>query len=193
MQAVSSRKDGTFLYTETKHKDKKFNTIWSLLDQCDIMNLDTGELSQLIEMTKQQKLEKAILKEHIENFYHIWQNDKGFYLSYLPAPEKPKGRKAVSANTQERLERKIIDFYLNKEKEQSKSNITLRILYPQWINYKSLETNATTYIHRIDWDWKKYYSSDEIIDMDIQTLSKAVLKEWALKKIRSLELTKRQY
>lgn len=167
--------------------------VWSFLEQCDIMEFDTEELSELIKMTKQQKLEKAILNEHIENFYHIWQNDNGVYLSYLPAEGKPKGRKSVSANTKERLERKIIDFYLQREQESGHNSISLKILYPQWLHYKSLETNATTYIRRIDTDWKKYYSNDRIIDMDIRSLSKARLKEWALTKIRSLELTKRQY
>ncbi|MFR2786549.1 MAG: tyrosine-type recombinase/integrase [Blautia caecimuris] len=157
------------------------------------MNLDTGELSELIEMTKQQKLEKAILKEHIENFYHIWQNDKGVYLTYLPAKDKPKGRKAVSASTQERLERKIIDFYLEQKKEEEQGTITLRKLYPQWLKIKSLETTASTYIRRIDNDWKRYYEADPIIDKDIKKFTKAYLKEWALSKIREKSLTKKQY
>ena len=176
-----------------KISNEKAETIWSFLEQSGIMNLDTGELSELIEMTKQQKLEKAILKEHIENFYHIWQNDKGVYLTYLPAKNKPKGRKAVSASTQERLERKIIDFYLEQKKEEEQGTITLRKLYPQWLKIKSLETTASTYVRRIDNDWKRYYEADPIIDKDITKFTKAYLKEWALTKIRSLELTKRQY
>ena len=176
-----------------KISNEKAETIWSFLEQSGIMNLDTGELSELIEMTKQQKLEKAILKEHIENFYHIWQNDKGVYLTYLPAKDKPKGRKAVSASTQERLERKIIDFYLEQKKEEEQGTITLRKLYPQWLKIKSLETTASTYVRRIDNDWKRYYEADPIIDKDITKFTKAYLKEWALSKIREKSLTKKQY
>lgn len=176
-----------------KISNEKAETIWSFLEQSGIMNLDTGELSELIEMTKQQKLEKAILKEHIENFYHIWQNDKGVYLTYLPAKDKPKGRKAVSASTQERLERKIIDFYLEQKKEEEQGTITLRKLYPQWLKIKSLETTASTYIRRIDNDWKRYYEADPIIDKDIKKFTKAYLKEWALSKIHEKSLTKKQY
>lgn len=176
-----------------KISNEKAETIWSFLEQSGIMNLDTGELSELIEVTKQQKLEKAILKEHIENFYHIWQNDKGVYLTYLPAKDKPKGRKAVSASTQERLERKIIDFYLEQKKEEEQGTITLRKLYPQWLKIKSLETTASTYIRRIDNDWKRYYEADPIIDKDIKKFTKAYLKEWALSKIREKSLTKKQY
>lgn len=105
-----------FLHKKIQCNSQTATAVWSLLEQCDIMELDTEELSQLIEMTKQQKLEKAILNEHIENFYHIWQNDKGVYLTYLPAKDKPKGRRAISASTQERLEQKIIAFYLAQKK-----------------------------------------------------------------------------
>lgn len=157
------------------------------------MSLDTEELSELIEMTKQQKLEKALLNEHIENFYHIWQNDKGVYLTYLPAKDKPKGRRAISASTQERLEEKIIAFYLEQKKEAAQGTITLRKLYPQWLKIKSLETTASTYIRRIDSDWKLYYETDPIVDKDITKFTKAYLKEWALAKIREKSLTKKQY
>lgn len=177
---------------------KKEDFLWSLLTECDRMNISTGELSEYIEMTKQEKHEKAILKEHIENFYHIWKNNAGVYLSYLPAPDKPKKRKSVSASTQEKLERKIIDFYLNREKLeqehiQKERLSTLRQIYPHWLEYKSLETTASGYIRRIDDDWKSYYLDDPIIDMDISKFTKAQLKEWALKKIRKRELTKKQY
>lgn len=76
-----------------KISNEKAETIWSFLEQSGIMNLDTGELSELIEMTKQQKLEKAILKEHIENFYHIWQNDKGVYLTIFRQKTSPRAEK----------------------------------------------------------------------------------------------------
>lgn len=162
------------------------------------MNLDTEELLELYNMKKQQKIENAILQEHIENFYHIWTNDKGAFLSYLPDSTKPKGRKPVTATTKEKLERKIIDFYL--EQEQKKENqkeqkrlSTIRSIYPLWLNIKGLETNATSYIRRIDNDWKTYYVSDPIIDLDIRTFTKATLKEWALNIVRDKELTKTQY
>lgn len=182
-----------FLHKKIQCSSQTVAAVWSLLEQCDIMELDTEELSELIEMTKQQKLEKALLNEHIENFYHIWQNDKGVYLTYLPAKDKPKGRRAISASTQERLEQKIIAFYLEKKKEEAQEIITLRKLYPQWLKVKSLETTASTYIRRIDNDWKLYYETDSIVDKDITKFTKAFLKEWALTKIREKSLTKKQY
>lgn len=60
----------------------------------------------------------------------------------------------------------------------------MRKLYPQWLKVKSLETTASTYIRRIDNDWKLYYETDSIVDKDITKFTKAFLKEWALTKIR---------
>lgn len=171
---------------------------WTFLSKCDIMDLDTEELLELYNMKKQQKKENAILQGHLENFYHIWTNDKGTFLSYLPDSTKPKGRKPVTATTKEKLERKIIDFYLELEqneknqKEQERLS-TIRSIYPLWLNIKGLETKATSYIRRIDNDWNAYYSTDPIIDLDIRTFTKAILKEWALNKVRDKGLTKTQY
>lgn len=176
----------------------KARNIWTNLVKYDIMNVNTEELLELINMTKQEKIEQAILKEHIENFYHIWTNSKGVHLSYLPAPANPKGRKPVTASTREGLERKIINFYLEREqqeKEQAEQErlSTLRSIYPLWLKIKGLETTATSYIRRIDNDWVAYYQNDSIIDMDIRTFTKASLKEWALTKIREKNFTKTQY
>jgi len=162
------------------------------------MDLSTEELLELIDMKKQLKKENAILQEHIENFYHIWTNDKGVFLSYLPDSTKPKGRKPVTATTKEKLERKIINFYLEQQqqeesqKEQGRLS-TVRNIYPLWLNIKGLETTATSYIRRIDNDWNAYYANEPIIDMDIRTFTKATLKEWALNMVRDKELTKTQY
>lgn len=170
----------------------------TFLSKSDIIGMDTEELLELYNMKKQQKSENAILQEHIENFYHIWTNNKGIFLSYLPDSTKPKGRKPVTATTKEKLERKIIDFYLQLEqneksqKEQERLS-TIKSIYPLWLNIKSLETKATSYIRRIDNDWNAYYSTDPIINMGIRTFTKAILKEWALNKVRDKELTKTQY
>lgn len=185
--------------------EKNMSETWTFLVKSDIIDIDTDALLELIDMTKQEKKEKEILQKHIENFYDIWENEKGVHLSYLPAPGKPRNRKPVTASTREKLERKIIDFYLEqeqqeneaarkaREEEEKKNLCTLRKLYPGWLKLKGLETNASTYIRRIDTDWKKYYLDDPIIDMDIRTFTKAQLKEWALTAIRKNSLTKTQY
>ena len=117
------------IYKENLNKSDLLSLLKQVLS-FDTIDTSTEELLDYINMTKQEKKEQELLKQHIENFYHIWQNDKGIYLSYLPAADTPKGRKPVTATTQEKLERKIIDFYLQQESEQDNIS-TLRNLYPQ--------------------------------------------------------------
>lgn len=173
--------------------------LWTKLLEVGMMDtIDEEELLDLIEMKKQYKIEQKILKQHIDNFYHIWKNEKGRYLSYLPAPDKPKGRMPVTAVTQEKLERKIIDFYQKQERQkqleaQQERFSTLRAIYPVWLKVKALETTASSYIRRIDSDWTAYYLQDPIIDWKIRSMTKADLKEWTLKKIRDCNMTKTQY
>ena len=163
----------------------------------DIINLDSKELLKFIDMTKKFKHEQELLKQHLEK-YHIWENSKGVFLSYLPAPDKLNNRKPVTAKTKEKLERKIIDFYLDLErieKENSEKAMlsTLRKIYPYWLQIKSLETTAGSYIRRIDNDWQKYYLDTPVIDEDIRDFTRARLREWALQIIREHSLTKNQY
>lgn len=167
----------------------------TFLDKC--AKIDMELQNELLEIIMKRQ-EKVILQQHLENFYGIWENQHGVFRSYLPAPGKPKGRKSVSANTRERLERKIIDFYLEQEKQEEAQKeqerlSTLRSIYPLWLKIKGLETTATSYIRRIDNDWNAYYINDPIVDADIRTFTKASLKEWALIKIREKELVKTQY
>lgn len=182
--------------------ENNMSDLWTFLTKSDIIELDTEMLLEKIKMTKKEKHEQELLKQHLENFSHIWLNKKGLYVTYVPAADKPRGRKPLSATTKDKLNRKIIDFYLDHEREEQEaaekakeeqSVITLRMLYPKWLNIKRLETTATSYIRRIDDDWKKYYLNDPMIDVDITQFTKISLKEWALGMIKSRELTKTQY
>ena len=80
----------------------------------DILGLSTEELLEYINMNKQQKKEQELLKQHIENFYHIWQNKNGVYLSYLPASDKPKGRWPVRPPHWKSWSRKSFIFICNR-------------------------------------------------------------------------------
>ena len=69
-----------FLCNFDNKSAEKDELIWSFLAKCDIMDIDTGELSEYIEMTKKEKHEKAILQEHIgKTFIISGENNKGVY------------------------------------------------------------------------------------------------------------------
>ena len=168
--------------------------IVQFLQNCGIIDTDIDGLLDKIKMKKREE----ILKQHIDNFYKIWQNEsKGLYLTYVPDDTKPKNRRQISAGTQDALEQKIVNFYLDEEKKQKQqakqAALTLRKIYPDWLEYKKLQTTATSYPRRIDDDWKSYYLKSTITDIPLTELDKLTCQTWALKLIKEKQLTKTQY
>ena len=94
----------------------------------------------------------------------------------------------------EKLEKAILEHYLNEEDKKILPEIqTLREIYPQWLKYKYAHTASSSYIKRIDNDWKKYYLNNKIIDKPIHQLTYIELDTWAHSLVNSLSLTKKQY
>lgn len=72
-------------------------------------------------------------------------------------------------------------------------NSLLRILYPEWLKYKSAHTNAETYIMRIKATWNKHYRDSQIIKKPIIKLTKLELDEWAHALIKEYSMTIKEY
>ena len=70
---------------------------------------------------------------------------------------KKGGRKRLVKTYKEDLEEAIVKFYLENDEEIRRKVLTLRQLYPEWIEYKKLRCEETT-IRRIDSDWKSLTS-----------------------------------
>lgn len=132
---------------------------------------------------------KEILKHHP---YKIFIGSDGRVKTYLPDPTKKSGRKLIAKKTLEKIEDAIIDNYhctnTNKDKK-----ITLRTIYPEWLDYKSTQTDSTSYVQRIHCDWRKYYEGTELIDKPIEELTYLYLNKWAYNLIKRNNLTKNQY
>lgn len=178
----------------TLKNDISSKNLVQILQNYGIIDTDTDGLLELIEMKKREE----IIKMHIEKFHKIWENtNKGLYLTYVPDDTKPKNRRQISASTQDALEDKIVAFYQDienqKKKAEKQAALTLRKLYPDWLAYKSLKTTATSYIRRIDDDWKAYYLKSKIIDIPLAELDKLTCEKWVLEIIQKKHLTKTQY
>lgn len=134
-----------------------------------------------------------IIQKHIEEFSTIWQGNNGRWYTYIPDETKTNNRKLIAKSTEEKLNNEIIAYYRQQSKEQAEKPLTLSALYPEWLKYKSLHTEASSYIHRIDNDWDKYYVGTPIIDIPLIKLDKVTLDEWAHGLIQQYSLTKTQY
>ncbi len=107
--------------------------------------------------------------------------------------DKKNKRRLIAKGSREKLDNAIIAYYKDMDNESSGRKITLRAFYQTWLNYKKLKTTSSMYIRRIHNDLEKYYIDDPLIDIPLQQLTYDRLEEWALKKIRTCQLTKKQY
>lgn len=153
--------------------------------------IDITCMREQIEMKQREE----ILRKHT---HKIWEGKDGYWHSYVYDETKPKNRKPIKKKQLKDLEDLIIEYNKkqveeNCKNEVKKPDVTLREIYPDWLQYKSLHTKATSYIKRITSDWKKYYLDDSIIDIPIKDFTKISLEKWALTKVKNLELTKKQY
>lgn len=146
--------------------------------------IDLGSVQEQVAMKKREK----ILNRHP---YAWWEGKDGKWRTYIPDESKKNNRRLVKRNTEREITDYIVDFYEEDEKETK--GVSLVELYPEWLKFKSLHTNATSYINRIVADWKRYYISEKIIHTPIKELTCIQLDEWIHKTIKANNLTKKQY
>ena len=146
---------------------------------------DVLELSE--EMTR-----KEIINNHVRDFSPIWQGKNGRWYSYLPDDTKKSKRRQIAKSTEEKLNIEIIAYYKKLDNAHSSKRITLQSFYPEWLNYKALHTEASSYMRRINNDWDKYYADTPIIKIPLVQLDKVTLDTWAHELIRRYSLTKTQ-
>lgn len=163
----------------------------SLLKQANsfgILNTYLADMQRKIDMTIREKY----LNLHKENF-KIWQGENGKWYTYLPDDTKAKNRRLVKKSTLTKVEEEIVAYYKELDSDAQAKKINLGTFYQTWLDYKKLQTRSSMYIRRIGSDWDNYYKEDPIINIPLVNLDFDTLQEWALKKIRKHDLTKKQY
>lgn len=123
------------------------DVIQLLLEACEKDIISLGDVKA--ELTRKKR--NHILKMHE---FSIWPSVDGRWCTYLPSEDSKSKRRRISKKSKEVLEDSIVEFYLNIDKQTAKALITLRELYPEWLEFKGNHTNAGTYIKRIQSEWK---------------------------------------
>lgn len=148
-------------------------------------NLNAGDVQEIMA----QKRKEQLLKNHT---HKIWQGSDGRWRTFIPDDTKPKNRKLISRETKDSLEDYICSFYKSYVDPNIDKDITLRDLYDEWIEYKSLHVAETTVL-RVQKDWRKYYQDADITGKPIAEITKLELDSWVHKMIREHHMTKHKY
>ena len=142
--------------------------------------IDVGDVKT--EMRKKY-YENCIKEKHP---YPIWFGG-GRWKSYLYDEEKPNKRRQVSRNTRDDL----IEF-LYKNYENEEDGQTLRTLFPSWIEFKGKRIADNT-VTRLKSDWKRFYESSKIVDVELNELTDLMIENWILGLLEKKPLTKTCY
>lgn len=138
---------------------------------------------------------KKSRKEQIVKKYHpytITASKDGSYRTWIKDDSRPERRKQIVRTKRENLIDYLAEYYSQAYSLDEFSKITMRSLYDEWIEYKSLHVERTT-IERVHRDWKRYYSASTIVDMPIKQLTKLTIDEWIHGVIKAMELNHHQY
>lgn len=153
---------------------------------------ETGiiDMGNVEEMMEKKKLSQ-ILKRHP---YAITQGKNGRWYTYVYDEKYKHNRRQIAKSSKEAIYDELISYYENPKMEViTDKYITLEELYPKWIKFKELHTNASTYITRIKSEWKKHYLNTAIIKVPICELTKLMLDEWVHKLVKKNNMSKNQY
>lgn len=154
--------------------------ILNFLEDQGMINLD--DVRNMMEKEKRQ----SIIAKHE---FSIFQDKDGRWKTTIRDDTKKSGRRLIARKNKEDLENFIID-YIGKELEV---NSTIRDIYLPWLKSRQLEANSINTVKRNALDWKRFYDNDPIVDIPIIELTCQQLKDWAHKKIRDNNFTKKQY
>ena len=146
------------------------------------INLDEVACS----MKKAEK--EKILAQHP---YPITQGKDGRWRTYVKKEEG--GRKQIAKSTYDKVLDTLISIYKGEENPSAQSEITVEFLFPIWREYKMLHGAASTYIKRIDSDWRTFYEGTAITKVPIKDLNKLKMDIWAHELIQRVKNSKKQY
>ena len=180
MNTVSSSKKTAIGMTEYSPEE-----ILGFLSRSGQINFNDVEKAM-----KDSMLKKVLQEKHP---YKIFRSKDGRWNTYVTDPAKPSGRKRIAKASLEILQEYLYDFYTGASAKKWDDNVTLRQLYPKWLESKAKETDADTYPLRLKCTWKKFYENDPIVDIPLAELDLIMLKDWANTMIGEYKLTRKKY
>lgn len=165
------------------------------IDNADLLNYAISQGIINLDEVRNDMKEKEKQRLLATHKYKIFQDKDGRWKTTVPDETKKNGRRLIAKSSYSELEKYIITFYAENEdlEYEKKKLITIRNLFPEWLNYKSSHTTSSSYIRRIKNDWNKYFENDSIIDIPIYELNYLSLDKWVHNLIKMEAMTKKQY
>lgn len=164
------------------------DTIRRLYQEIKAGILTLTDIQEQVTMTKKQVLELH------KKMYNYWQGKNGKWYSYLPKEgvEPPKG-KQIESVSEEKLNCKILDYYLETEKEKAKqknSCPTFLEVYAMWRKLKDLELDDNS-ICKYNTDCKRFFEGTHFAEIPINQINENTIRLFVLETVKELKLCKK--
>lgn len=165
----------------------------------DIKNVNTDALLQymqeegIIKMDEvlkdfEKMNDKKILKEHKYEIYYS-ESEKS-WRTYLPDDTNPRKRRPLKRKSRENLEKEIIRFYKERQKEQNRADITLEQLYKEWLIYRRDYTSVKPKTIQEDIsEWNRFFKDTELIHTKVKDVKPITLIRFFREVTRNREYT----
>ena len=151
-----------------------------MLDATESGIIDYNSLqARLEEMRK-----KELLKMHQ---FKVWETGSGKFKTYLPDEEK--GRVLIQAQSREKIEQRIIEFYRIEVEDPSVDQV-----FKKWIEKKIEldgieESSAAKYTN----EYNRFFETMGFKKRKIKRISEELLENFILLNIRQFQLTRKTY
>lgn len=165
----------------------------------DIKNVNTDALLQymqeegIIKMDEvlkdfEKMNDKKILKEHKYEIYYS-ESEKS-WRTYLPDDTNPRKRRPLKRKSRANLEKEIIRFYKERQKEQNRADITLEQLYKEWLIYRRDYTSVKPKTIQEDIsEWNRFFKDTELIHTKVKDVKPITLFRFFREVTRNREYT----
>lgn len=153
----------------------------------------TIDLDEVAHQMREKEIDKLLKDVHK---YSISQLKDGRWKTHVKDPSKKEGRRVIVKRTLTELRESLYQHYTFGDGADPKNRnraVTLRTLYPEWIEYRRLHTEAETTIMRFQSVWKNHYLNSDIINIPIQLLDYITLDVWAHTYVKENNPTKKSY
>lgn len=132
--------------------------------------------------------DKKILKEHKYEIYYS-ESEKS-WRTYLPDDTHPRKRRPLKRKSRENLEKEIIRFYKERQKEQNRADITLEQLYKEWLIYRRDYTSVKPKTIQEDIsEWNRFFKDTELIHTKVKDVKPITLIRFFREVTRNREYT----
>lgn len=131
--------------------------------------LDNGmiDISYMQEKMQMKKREE-ILKKHP---YKIWEDEKGYWNTYLPDGNK---RKRIRKRDKDDLVDIVVTFW----RSESQHHHPFKERYDAWIDRQRKCGRSDNTIYKYQCDYKRFFEGDKICDKDISSINDEYIYEF---------------